>query len=352
MSLDNELERMAAALDFLTRLESDEVLINRCETTDLDGRMAIAMELGLEFTEPEFRTTIKNWDYLNLWNRWLSPGRIASKLDDVPIMDDSYSLSDQLVEEFSRDGHIVLPKVASASEIDIYRPIIRGCIADFNTENKALSERAFGAFLLVTNLRLRNEAAARFVQAQRFGKIAAELLGVEAVRVYLDETFYKEPGGSITAWHQDRLYFPLDTNNVVTMWMPVVDITAEMGTLMFASRSHQSGDLGYQPISDEAETYFQDFIKEHGYSLSRADAMKAGDAVFHHGWVLHGASANTSDRPREVMSVVYYEDGTRLPEPNNIYQERALKYGFRGKQPGDLAESSAHPVAYKRNPAS
>jgi hypothetical protein len=339
---------MGSALEFLTELETDQALIHRCETTDFEGRLTIAKELGFEFSEPEFRTTIKNWDYLNHWNQWLSPGRIASSLDDVPLLAEPYALSQSQIDNFRTDGHTILPSVASSQELDIYRPIIRGCVEKFNTENQSLSNRDFSAFLLVTNLRARDEAAKRFVMAKRFAKIAADLLGVDGVRVYLDETFYKEPGGSITAWHQDRLYFPLDTDNVVTMWMPVVDIVAEMGTLMFASGSHKNGDLGYQPISDEAESYFQQFIQEHGFELSNADAMQAGDAVFHHGWVLHGASANTGNRAREVMSVVYYEDGTRLPKPNNIYQERAMKYGFRGKQSGDLAESDFHPIVYER----
>lgn len=347
MAKGDALERMGQALSFLEKLESDETLNHRCQTTDFEGRLAIAASLGFEFSETDFRTAIKNWDYHKLWNQWLTPGRIATNLDDVPLLEEPYSLSQTQIDSFQKNGHIVLPTVISEDEVEVYRPIIRGCVAKYNTENQSLSNRDFKAFLLVTNLRVLDQAAARFVLAKRFGKIAAELLGVNAVRVYLDETFYKEPGGSITPWHQDRLYFPLDTENVVTMWMPVVDIVAEMGTLMFASGSHQQGDLGYQPISDEAEAHFQQFIKEHGFTLENAQAMKAGDAVFHHGWVLHGAAANTGDRAREIMSVVYYADGTRLPTPNNIYQERALKYGFRGKQPGGLAESPIHPVVYQ-----
>ena len=36
------------------------------------------------------------------------------------------------------------------------------------------------------------------------------------------------------------------------MWMPLAPISAEMGTMTFASGSHQHGDLGSYEISDEA----------------------------------------------------------------------------------------------------
>ncbi|MEM9514691.1 MAG: phytanoyl-CoA dioxygenase family protein [Actinomycetota bacterium] len=41
--------------------------------------------------------------------------------------------------------------------------------------------------------------------------VAAELLGVEAVRVYHDQALVNRAGGGRTPWHQDQWYWPLDT---------------------------------------------------------------------------------------------------------------------------------------------
>src|SRR5947209_7477366 len=77
------------------------------------------------------------------------------------------------------------------------------------------------AFLQIMNLWERDEAVRRFALARRFGKIAADLMGVDGVRIFHDQALYKEPGGGFTPWHQDHIYWPLDTNNTITLWMPL-----------------------------------------------------------------------------------------------------------------------------------
>ncbi len=342
---DVYFQKTGHAIEFLQLLQNDSKLAHQCRATDLEGRLQIAADSGYDFSESDLRVAIRNWDYHGLWREWLSAGRISPSVEDLPPLFDSYPLTTRHVEQYQRDGHILLPGVLSPEEISAYRPVIRAAVERYNPENRAIADRDLQAFLLIVNLRVREEAARRFVLARRFAKIAADLMQVERVRIYLDEAFYKEPGGGKTQWHQDRLYFPLDTDEVVTLWMPIVDVTAQMGTLSFASGSHTEGDLGYQPISDAAEEYFSQFIEERGFTLAPSVDMEAGDATFHHGWVLHGAPPNTSTRPREVMTIVYYPDGTSLPKPNNIYQQRALELGFGGKS-GDLAESPIHPVVY------
>jgi ectoine hydroxylase-related dioxygenase (phytanoyl-CoA dioxygenase family) len=47
------------------------------------------------------------------------------------------------------------------------------------------------------------------------------------------------PGSGITPWHQDQLYWPLDTGSTVTMWMPLVEVVPEMGCMRLASGSHK-----------------------------------------------------------------------------------------------------------------
>jgi ectoine hydroxylase-related dioxygenase (phytanoyl-CoA dioxygenase family) len=185
-----------------------------------------------------------------------------------------------------------------------------------------------------------------FVFARRFAKIAADLMGVPAVRLYHDQALYKEPGGGITPWHQDQYYWPLDTANTITMWMPLTDITPDMGTMNFASGSHRAGYLEALEISDESEQHFRDFVRDKGYAMAEGKAMSAGDATFHAGWVLHNATANSTDRMREVMTIIYFADGARCVKPDSKWRENDLKTWLPGCQPGDLAASPLNPVLY------
>ena len=59
------------------------------------------------------------------------------------------------------------------------------------------------------------------------------------VRVYQSCLFVKEPGFQETNWHSDLNMVPMDTNDFVTLWMPLRDLTADDAGLVFASKSHR-----------------------------------------------------------------------------------------------------------------
>jgi ectoine hydroxylase-related dioxygenase (phytanoyl-CoA dioxygenase family) len=269
----------------------------------------------------------------------------------LPELDATYDLTPSQIEEFRRDGHVLLRRVASPEEVAAYRPAILAARERYGADRTPLDSRnTYGkAFLKGINLWEKDEKVRSFVLARRFGKLAADLLGVEGVRIYHDQALLKEPGGGLTPWHQDQHYWPLDTDQTITMWMPLVDLTAEMGTMHFASGSHRGGYLGDAPISDESETRFEEFVRAQGFVATAGGAMEAGDATFHSGWTLHGAPPNTTVRTREVMTVIWFADGARVAEPDNANRRRDLDRWLPGLQPGDLAASALNPLVYHRS---
>lgn len=270
-------------------------------------------------------------------------------LSHLPQLDSDYRLTADQIAQYRRDGHILLRDVASPAEASAYEPSISAAVERTMTEMRPLAERdTYGkAFLQVMNLWVREEAVRRYVMARRFAKIAADLMGVKGVRIYHDQALYKEPGGGHTPWHQDEFYWPLDTDNTLTMWMPLVDIVAAMGTLIFASRSGAHGYLGEIPISDESERYFERYVEEHGFSLATNGDMTAGDASFHSGWVLHSAPGNSTETMRKVMTIIYFADGARVTEPDNPNRVRDLAQWLPGMKSGDLAASKLNPLVYQ-----
>ncbi len=204
------------------------------------------------------------------------------------------------------------------------------------------------AFLQIENLWVRDEAVRHFTLARRFGQIAADLLGVDGVRIYHDQALFKEPGGGPTPWHQDQHYWPLDTDNTVTLWMPLVDIPAQIGSMTLRLRLAAAGLCGRsRRSSDKSDQVLSEFIQEKGLQKTHYGAMSAGDATFHAGWTLHSAPGNPTAAMREVMTIIYYADGTHLLGPENPRGRNDMGW-FPGLAPGDLAASELNPLVYSK----
>jgi ectoine hydroxylase-related dioxygenase (phytanoyl-CoA dioxygenase family) len=275
---------------------------------------------------------------------------MTNTVTDYPPLISAYELPDEAVSHFRENGHVFLPAVADAVELAFYRQAINSAADRFGQKNDTpMAQRdAYGkAFLQHMNLWTRDPATRAFVMGQRFARIAAQLMGVDGVRIYHDQALFKEPGGGFTPWHQDQYYWPVDTDHTITMWLPLVDLDESMGILRFASRSHLNGYLGTLPISEKSEEVFNQYILENGMEIAERTSMKAGDATFHCGWNLHSAPGNLSDRVREVMTIIWVADGCRVTEPVNPNQERDITRWLPGLKPGDPVASELNPVAWK-----
>lgn len=268
---------------------------------------------------------------------------------EIPALDSFIAVDERQITDFRQQGHVLIPNILQADEVAYYRNAIRQAAYEYNTETRAMQDRdTYGkAFLQVMNLWETDAEVKRFTTAKRFAKIAADLLGVQHVRIYHDQALFKEPGGGFTPWHQDQYYWPLDTAETVTMWMPLIDIDVDLGMLTFASGSHLDGFAKNIPISDESETALQKYIRQKGYPITRAETMRAGDATWHYGWTLHNAPGNTTpDITREVMTIIYYADGARITEPQNKHQESDRNKWLDGLTAGQPANSKLNPLVY------
>lgn len=266
-------------------------------------------------------------------------------ISQLPELNDFKKINLENINEFQEKGHTLVEQVLSADEIAVYRPVIVNAAEKYNTEKRKMEERdTYGkAFLQVMNLWRSDEDVKKFVLSKRLAKIAADLMGVKNVRIYHDQALFKEAGGGPTPWHQDQYYWPIDTDNTITLWMPLMDIDADMGMLTFASGSFKKGAIFDFEISDESESAFDDYVYKEKFPISRAQTMKAGDATFHRGFTIHHAPGNNSDKMREVMTIIYVADGARVSQPKHQWQRNDHAKWLMGKPVGELIDSALNP---------
>jgi ectoine hydroxylase-related dioxygenase (phytanoyl-CoA dioxygenase family) len=271
---------------------------------------------------------------------------MATASTEIPGLASPVPVGQELVAEFREKGHALVRDILTAGEASFYRKAIQEAASRFNTEKRKLEDRdTYGkAFLQTMNLWEMDDVVRNFTLSKRFGKIAADLMGVKNVRIYHDQALFKEPGGGPTPWHQDQYYWPVDTRDTVTMWMPLVDIHEEMGMLTFASGSHKSGLVGNIAISDDSEAQLDQYVRDKKFPISRPTFLKAGDATWHSGLTLHKAPGNNSMLMREVMTIIYIAEGTHVTVPVNDNQEKDRERWFQGLLPGALAASPINPL--------
>jgi ectoine hydroxylase-related dioxygenase (phytanoyl-CoA dioxygenase family) len=265
------------------------------------------------------------------------------------VLETPYKISHDQMRQYRQDGHILLNNIASADVIKAVRPLIMEIVDEILKTREAQGRISDYSkmFTQTTNVWRRNESIRDFIFAKRFARIAADLMGVNGVRLYHDQALVKEPGGKRTPWHQDYYYWPLATEHTVTMWMPLVDVTTEMGSMSFVQGSHIDSAYEQLPISDTSQEYFERVIKEQQSKVS-SYSLKAGDATFHSGRALHAAHANASSKRREIITIIYYADGTRIMEPDNQHRKVDMEVFHPGQKPGELAASELNPLLYSK----
>jgi hypothetical protein len=266
----------------------------------------------------------------------------------LPDLSDAYALPAACVREFRAKGHTVVRGLATPAEVAAHRPGLLAAAPKGRYDHRPLEERdTYGkAFVQMVNLWRHDERARAFVFARRFAGVAAQLLGVDAVRLYHDQALFKEPGGGPTPWHQDQFYWPLDTPHAITLWMPLVAIDAAMGPMVFASGSHRLGSLGDFPIGDVSQAELDRIVRGKGLVVEGHAPFAPGDATFHAGWTLHCAPANGSARMREVMTVIYYADGAKVGPLDHPARRFDRDVWLAGCAPGEPAAGPGNPLLY------
>ncbi|MGB9150912.1 MAG: phytanoyl-CoA dioxygenase family protein [Burkholderiales bacterium] len=267
-------------------------------------------------------------------------------------IDSHYPLDRQQIDYFRENGFIKLKNVLSPETLAYFGNEITRLTISLNTQTKPLEQRSTydRAFLQVMNLWERSAVVRQFVLGARLGRIAAELMEVGGVRLYHDQALYKEPGGGITPSHADQYYWPLSSDRAATAWIPLQAVPGEMGPLAFyrGSQSVEFGrDLG---ISDESERQITANMQAHGFEIVD-QPFDLGEISFHSGWTFHRAGANTSGRPRAVMTIIYMDEDMELAESCSDIQRNDLAQWCPGAVPGEVIRTAKNPVIYQRTGA-
>ena len=212
------------------------------------------------------------------------------------------------IARFQQDGFVKTPNVLGTEELGRHARAVDTEVARRTaTDNRPLSDKSTYEQSFIQCMRLWETSAdvkALSCHAGLAG-MAAQLLGVDSVRLWQDQALYKESGGRETTAHQDETFWPIGAAPLISAWIPFDAITIHNGAMAYVPGSHKAGPLRTVDITHRSEPY--DILadpKLGGQSPQWVD-VDPGAVVWHDGFTVHQASANDSSHTRRVFTVVY-----------------------------------------------
>jgi len=135
--------------------------------------------------------------------------------------------------------------------------------------------------------------------------IARQLIGDDIV--LWGTTLFGKPafGGKETPWHQDGEYYPIEPLEVLTIWIPLDDVTSENGPMRFIPGSHKARKLFSHTWIEGDDKTINLVCESKHFDEDTAEPLilRAGQVSFHDVYMIHGSHANRTDRRRAAFVV-------------------------------------------------
>ena len=139
------------------------------------------------------------------------------------------SVSDADVDAYERDGARCLRQVFESKWLDLIESGIERDLRDPGPYGRVQSPPDDPGFFYTDYYMWRRiPELRRFALESPAGAVAARLMRSERVGFFFDGLFVKEPGTrKASAWHQDQVYYNVDGEQALVMWIPVDSVSAD-----------------------------------------------------------------------------------------------------------------------------
>lgn len=226
-------------------------------------------------------------------------------------------VTDDQVEEFERNGAIVIRGLFSADEVALVERGIEHNLADPSPRFQVASKPDDpGRFVEDFCNWQRIDEYRSIAFESRAADVAAALMRSDDVRLYHDHLLVKEPGTrQPTPWHQDQPYYDVEGWKNVSMWAPVDPVALE-STLEFIAGSHHEGWLMPRSFMTLQAKWFPEGSLHELPDIEGDRAafdilgweLQPGDAIFFHMLALHHAYGVPGSGRRRAFSLRFLGD--------------------------------------------
>ena len=144
-----------------------------------------------------------------------------------------------------------------------------------------------------------NRELARIPLLRTCRNVASELLGGRRTWFFFDHVVSKDSGEETEVqWHQDFAYSTTGLiRDSVHFWVPLQDIDASHGSMVYLPGSHLTGLQDHEPLSRSGETILSATVEDDGVEVP---PVQMGGLVCHDPMTLHYSKSNHSGGVRRA----------------------------------------------------
>ncbi|GAA5504812.1 phytanoyl-CoA dioxygenase family protein [Novipirellula caenicola] len=217
----------------------------------------------------------------------------------VPTRNDSPQvLTPEQIDDWNSDGYL--------GPLDVYDSDAIAAVRQYFDQLLAETFAAGKDSYSISSAHLKHAPVWDLLTNERTVNLVADLLG-ENVIGWGAHFFCKMPGdGKRVDWHQDCSYWPLTPTKAVTVWLAIDDANAENGCMEVFAGSHKHGLIEFKDSDANAGNVLDQTVEHpEQYGTHRLTPLRAGQISIHSDLLLHGSSANVSNRRRCGLTLRY-----------------------------------------------
>ncbi len=225
-------------------------------------------------------------------------------------------------ENFSADGYTIAKQIISEKKIESVLETVFKIFCKYNPSTKLIKlqnpwltdlfhevmikfrQRDPEKFSLLYASAQTSIPVIELVSEKIIGEYSANLLNAKNTEMSITEGMIRmdthNDKRNFTGWHQEISYL---RNNGLVVWIPLDDITSDLGQLQICPKSHHEGELKVvkdHNIPSNVSTVAVDEIKPEfiaKYSVKNVE-IKKGDVLFFDTRLFHRSGKNTTNRIR------------------------------------------------------
>ena len=267
-------------------------------------------------------------------------------------------MSKQIQESFFADGYFIAKQIISEKKIEPILEAVFKIYCKYNPSTKLLNlENPWQTdlfhqemikfrqsdpkiFSLLYDSAQTSIPLIELVSDKIIGEYSANLLGIKDTEMSMTEGMLRmdTPGDkkNYSGWHQEISYL---RNNGIVVWIPLSDITSDIGQLQICPKSHHEGELMVSKEKNfprDVSTVAIDEIDQElitKYSVKNVE-IKKGDVLFFDTKLFHRSGKNITNRVRFSCqtrhSIITSKDFVQFRESKlyvkSVVEEVALKH--------------------------